>query len=496
MSTFNAFDVKPKLYLDSVALMRSSKALSDLDGVVEAAMMMGTPSNLEIMHNAGLIDSSTLTATPSDLVIAVIATSDSAATAAMQQAEQMLSSPRSAQEGATWKPKSIRSAIASRPTLNLALISVPGAFAISEARKALRRGLHVMIFSDNVAIEQEAQLKREAKELGKLVMGPDCGTAIINGVPLAFANKVPQGDTAIIGASGTGIQEISCLLARQGHGISQAIGVGGRDLHEQVGGISTEMAMAAIERDAQTRRVVLVSKPPAPAIVDRLIKIIAQSSKAYTLCFLGGTEPELPANCRWAKTLSEAASIAADTSLSSSSAIPTSAKLQAGKLIRGLFCGGTLCTESLLVFKQAGLAVSSNVSLPGLENHADAHQLLDLGADEFTQGKPHPMIEPSIRDMPVRQALEDKQTGVLLVDVVLGFGAHTDPAGQLVSAINECKLANNSVQIVASVTGTEDDPQVFSRQVKTLESAGIIVANSNEAATRLALALVEPDQAK
>lgn len=495
MNTCTACLVKQKFYLDSVALMRSSKALTELEGVKEAAMMMGTPANIEIMHNAGLLDSSTITATPSDLIIAVMASNESSAQSAMQAAEQLLNTPRSVQQGTAWNPKSIRGAVKLRPSLNLALISVPGAFAVSEARKAIRRGLHVMIFSDNVSIEQEAQLKREAQQLGKLVMGPDCGTAIINGVPLAFANKVPRGDIALIGASGTGIQEITCLLAQHGQGISQAVGVGGRDLHEQVGGVSTMMAMAAIESDTNTRHVVLVSKPPAQALVDQLLKTIAGSAKSYTLCFLGGKEPELPANCKWAKTLSEAAFIAANLSVPSRTvAIPTTAQRQPNKLICGLFCGGTLCTESLLLFKEAGLAVSSNVKIPDMVYQDHSHQLLDLGADEFTQGKPHPMIEPGIRDAAVVAALEDQQIGVLLVDVVIGFGSHSDPAAQLLSAISSCKINDNGVQIVASVTGTDDDPQVRSHQVKKLEASGVLVASSNEAATRLALALITPEQ--
>src|SRR5580704_9603583 len=96
-----------------------------------------------------------------------------------------------------------------------------------------------MIFSDNVPIAEEASLKHEARERGLMVMGPDCGTAIIGGVPLAFANAVPRGDIGIIGASGTGIQEVSTLIARAGRGVRHAIGTGGRDMHAEVGGLTT-----------------------------------------------------------------------------------------------------------------------------------------------------------------------------------------------------------------------------------------------------------------
>jgi len=484
--------VKPKLYLDSVALMRSSSSLSALPGINEAAMMMGTPANIEIMHNAGLIDSQSVSATPADLIIAVRGVDEASVTAALDEADQLLKAPSGANEGAEWQPKSVRSAVQSRPSINLALISVPGAFAISEARKALVRGLHVMIFSDNVPIEQEAQLKQEAQALGKLVMGPDCGTAVINGVPLAFANKLPRGDIAIIGASGTGIQEISCLLARNGQGISQAIGVGGRDLHDSVGGISTLMAMAALEKDPDTRHIILVSKPPSASVIEQVLKVVAGSRKSYTLCFLGGVKPALPANCDWAETLSQAARVAMKQErLASKISLPDTLRPCPGKTITGLFCGGTLCTEAIILFSQASVPLSSNVSIPGVDYQNNTHQLIDLGADEFTQGKPHPMIEPAIRDQAIEKVFADTQVGVLLVDVVIGYGAHTDPAGQLLNCLEALAHSTIPVQVIASVTGTDTDPQQRHRQVEKLMQAGVVVANSNEEATCLALMLVD-----
>lgn len=490
MSEITRVSVKQKHYLDSVALMRYSQSLVGMDGISEAAMMMGTPSNIEIMQNAGLIDSTNCNAGPGDLVIAVRGANAASLDAAIANAETLLSAPKQSSDGASWRPRSIRSAIAAEPDSNLALISVPGAFAVSEARKTIRRGLHAMIFSDNVSIESEVALKQEAKQLGQLVMGPDCGTAIVNGVPLAFANSVPRGNIAIIGASGTGIQEVSCLIAQQGHGISQAIGVGGRDLHAQVGGISTLMAMEALEQDNNTQHIVLISKPPAPDVASKVLQRAGQSSKPYTICFLGGDAPQLPANCQWATSLTDAAMLAmgktaSDLSSADQSAIAATSN---AALLHGYFCGGTLCTEALVFCKHAGLPVASNIKLDGLNSvtvDENAHRLIDLGADEYTQGKPHPMIEPSIRDEAVAHALQNNNVGVLLIDMVLGYGSHANPAGQFVERVGP--LLGKHVDVYASVTGTDADPQQRSAQVAMLEQAGIRVYASNAIATQQAL---------
>jgi len=490
MSEFHRVKVRQKFYLDSVALMRFSKSLVSAQGVSEAAMMMGTPSNIEIMANAGLLKADELSAAPGDLIIGIRGVDETSVNLAMSAADNMLDTPAESTAGAQWRPRSVRSAMSLQPDANLALVSVPGAFAISEARKALRRGLHVMIFSDNVPIEQEVELKQEARRLGKLVMGPDCGTAIINGVPLAFANKVPRGDISVIGASGTGIQEITSLIAQNQRGISQAIGVGGRDLQEVVGGISTLMAMEALEKDKHTNHIVLVSKPPSELVAARVLNKASESAKPYTICFLGGVAPVLSENCGWAATLTDAAAHAlGKLSLNPVEQPAFNANQRKGKLLHGLFCGGTLCTESLVLFQQAGVPVSSNVKMKGVAtDNPDTHRLIDLGADEFTQGKPHPMIEPSIRDEAVQAALADNRVGVLLVDMVIGYGAHADPASHFVASLNNHRHAD--VDIVASVTGTDDDPQHRARQMSILSEAGVIVASSNAAATSLALSSI------
>ena len=485
-------EIRKGLYLDSVALMRAARAIAALPGVEEAGMMIGTPANKEILREAGVLDEAGAQAGPGDLVIAVRVRDADAAAAAMTEARRLLDQPRRSEAGdASWQPRTLRGAVEQMPDANLALISVPGDFAVAEARKGLRRGLNVMIFSDNVPLGQEIALKREARDLGLLVMGPDCGTAIIGGVPLAFANSVPRGDVGIVGASGTGIQEVSCLIANGGRGISHAIGTGGRDLTQEVGGITTFAAIDLLDKDPATRHIVLISKPPAPEVAKQVLARVRKSAKPFTLCLIGSRpDAALPANVRFAGTLAEAAEAVLGRKLAAyQGALPKPAS--AAKLIRGLFCGGTLCSEAQMILQRSGLDVVSNVPVPGAERlgaKRNAHMMIDLGDDEFTRGRPHPMIEPATRDAPLAEALADETVGVVVLDVVLGWGSHPDPAGQLVRALGN--WAGTGPMIVASVVGTEADPQVRSSQVRKLADAGIILAASNASATEIALQCV------
>ncbi len=492
MSATIVNEVRSGFYLDSVALMRLSRKIAGLPGVVEAALMMGTPANKQIMADAGLLDASGKAAESGDLVLGIRAESPAAAAAARDQAVGLLDAPRRrGGDAAAWRPRTIRAAVELAPESNLALISVPGDFAAAEARKALRRGLHVMIFSDNVPVAEEVALKSEARELGRLLMGPDCGTAIINGVPLAFANKVPRGNIGLIGASGTGLQEISCLIARGGGGISQAIGVGGRDLSEAVGGITTLMALEALDADPETAHIVLVSKPPSAQVAARVMARIGASDKTFTVCFIGADEFQLPKNAFLATTLKAAAENALGGREIGAGFDASGGALarRKGKAV-GLFAGGTLSAEAQVVFRAAGEPVASNAPIPGvpgLEEANAGHPMIDLGADEYTRGRPHPMIDPSVRDQALQDALADPAVAVVLLDLVLGFGAHGDPAGHLVRILEDRPAAGPI--IIASATGTEEDPQPRSAQVAGLEAAGVLVAPSNAQAAALACAL-------
>ena len=479
-------EIRRGAYLDSVALMRLSRTVAGLPGVLEAALMIGTPSNKKIMQDAGILTAEGNGAQGNDLVIAIKAKDDVAARAALEEAKVQLDAPKAAaQETADRTVRTVRAAVKSLPDANLALISVPGEFAVAEARNAIANGLHVMIFSDNVAIEHERALKEEAKARGLLVMGPDCGTAILNGVPLAFANVIAKGDIGIIAASGTGLQEVSTLIGRHGKGITHGIGVGGRDLKEAIGGITTLMAIDALDRDPETKHIVLISKPPAAKVVDAILARIGKSKKQFTLCFIGLDRLSLPKNAVLASTLTEAAEKALDKLI-----VPAGAKIPAigGKRqkLRGLYSGGTLCAEAQVILRRKGIDVASNAPIPGVpEISGDVQNaILDLGADEYTVGRPHPMIDSSLRNDLLKQALASPDTAVILLDVVIGYGAHEDPAGSIAEILSGSP--ENGPLVIASVTGTEADPQNYSAQVRRLRDAGVIVESTNARAVELA----------
>ncbi len=483
-------EVRKGAYLDSVALMRIARAVQLLDGVEVAGLMIGTPANQEILRDANVLADNGAAAGPGDIIVAVRAKTSEAAQAAHAHARHLIDKPRgSSGTGQAWAPRTLRAAVAENPLANLALISVPGDFAIAEARKALKLGLHAMIFSDNVSIAEEVELKREARELGLLVMGPDCGTAIIGGIPLAFANVVPRGNIGIIGASGTGIQEISCLIAQAGRGISHAIGTGGRDLKPEVGGITTLMAIGMLDADPATTHIVIVSKPPAADVAETVLDRVRLSRKPFTICFLGDAERAMPKNARSASTLASAAHLAVgqlQNPIHTNDALPTRKGV-----VRGLFAGGTLAAEAQIVFHRAHLDVMSNAPVPGAKPLGDissGHAMIDLGADEYTRGRPHPMIEPAVRDEALAQALADKRVAVILLDCVLGFGGHMDPAGHLASQLRG--RSKDGAVVIASVTGTDGDPQNRAAQVAKLEAVGAIVAESNAAAAVMATQIV------
>jgi FdrA protein len=463
--------VERGMYRDSVALMRVARRLSELPGVEGAALMIGTPSNKALMRDARLLAAEGEQAGVSDVVIALRASAEEAGRAALARALEMLEEKSAAAPDLIPRSRSLAGALESLPGANLALISVPGEFAALQARAALEHGLHALVFSDNVSLEEEAALKRLARDRGLLLMGPDCGTALIAGMPIAFANAVPRGDVGIISASGTGLQEVSCLIARAGSGVSHGIGVGGRDLDARIGGLGTLAAIDALDADPDTRKVILISKPPAPEVAQRVLERVAKSAKPFVVCFLGVRDMKLPPNARLARTLCDAAEMVLQSTIEDSRhELPKNLQ---GRYIRGLYCGGTLCAEAEIVFREKELPIGKH-----------GHVFVDLGADEFTRGRPHPMIEPDLRTPHLRAALADPKVAAVLVDVVLGYGSHPDPAGVLAK-----ELGKNKKPVIASVTGTERDPQGYSRQVAELREAGVLVAPSNAHASAYAAKL-------
>ncbi len=488
--------VRRGFYMDSAALMRLSQAVGALPGVVQAALMIGSASNKRLLDEAGLLGPEAAAAGANDLVIAVHATNAAAAEAALDEAEARLDQPamRHANSG-EYRPRSLDAAIQLLPGANLALISVSGEFAAAEARRALRHDLHVMLFSDNVPLADEIALKNEAHERGLLMMGPDCGTAIISGAPLGFANAVPRGEIGIVSASGTGLQEVACLIARGGGGISHAIGVGGRDLAPDVRGTTTLSAIEALDDDAATRTIVVISKPPAPDVAQRVLDRVGKSAKPFIICFLGLERIELPPNGRAAMTLRDAASLALGGAAVGTRAVDLAAvpPLASGRRwIRGLYTGGTLCAEAQIVLREAGETIVSNAPIPGAapiaQGKSEGHLLLDLGADEYTVGRPHAIIDPAMRVPHFSAALADPTVAVILLDIVLGYGAHRDPAGGIVAAIRDAGA--NRPAVIASICGTEADPQGYAAQAAALEGAGILLAGSNAAVAEAALTLL------
>ena len=504
--------IHPSTYRDSVTLMAVARELTQLTGVADAAVVMATPANQAILHEAGLLLPEIAAAGPNDLVIVVRAASEAAAAAALEQARQHLERKAAAgARGADRAPRTLRAALRSRPGANLAVISVAGEFAAAEAWEALHSGLHVFLFSDNVSLEDELALKQYAAAHDLLLMGPGCGTALLDGVALGFANVVPRGPAGIVAAAGTGLQEVSTLLARMGVGVSQGIGTGGRDLSAAIGGITMRQGIRLLQDDPQTQVLVLVSKPPAPAIAEQVLTELRRSPKPAVVCFLGGDPaPIAAAGAVPARTLAEAARRAAERCGGVESAAEPQGAVGAGELasrlrpgqrdLRALYSGGTLLAEAQVIWREMGLAVHSNAPLDQSLRLADTarsrgHCALDLGEEEFTVGRPHPMIDHDLRIRRLRQEAADPAAAVLLLDVVLGYGAHPDPAAELGPAVErartEAAQAGRDIVVVASVTGTDQDPQGYSRQVRALEEAGTVVASCNAAAAALAAEIVK-----
>ncbi len=510
--------VRPSEYHDSVTLMLAAKALREFPGISDAAVVMATPANRDILTEAGLWPEG-LDAGAGGLLICVRCDDEAQGRAALARAaEYMHPTARQATAGQTRRPLSLSAALSAAPDANLVVISVGGRYAAREARTALLAGRHVLLFSDNVDIEDEIELKLLAVERGLLCMGPDAGTAIIEGVALGFANAVPRGPVGLIGATGTGLQAICCGLAARGIGISQAIGVGGRDLSQAVGGAMMLAALDALAADPETRLLVLASKPPAPEVGRKLLRVAESAGKPVVVCFLGSDRedlsfprPESPlyfaADLTIAATVAAAlaagddpeadlAELARRRSRKSVLTCALSHRLPAGTAwMRGLFAGGTLCYEAQFVLAGLSIPIRSNAPIGAATpikgtDRPSGNSCIDLGADEFTQGRLHPMLDPTLRNRRIVSEARDPEVAILLLDIVLGYGAHPDPAGATAPAIREAgdiaAAGGRDLIVIASVCGTEADPQIRSVQERILVEAGAIVAEDNAAAALLA----------
>ena len=498
-------------YRDSVSLMQLSSTFAKLPGVEQASAIMASANNIGLLTEAGLLEE-VVEAGPNDLLIALQGDSDALA-AAMTVAESALNQnpPPLSGNGAPFAmaPRSIEMGLGDMVGANLALISTPGEYAAAEAFKALSLGLNVMLFSDNVELKDEIALKRYAQARDLIVMGPDCGTAIINGIPLAFANVVRRGDIGVVAASGTGLQQVTCLIDRWGKGISQAIGTGGHDLHRDVGGISMLQGLKGLAADRSTSVIVLISKPPSPEVAGHVLEVASKAGKPVVVNFLGAdTEGIRRPTVFAAATLEDAAAAAValadgrppEENKPTRPSLAMPPKLAPGqRYLRGLYSGGTFCYEASLLLKNNLSQVLSNTPVDPKDRLEDVwtsrgHTVIDLGDDLFTRGRPHPMIDHRLRNERILKEAADPEVAAILLDVVLGYGSHHDPAGEMAQVIQKAKSladkAGRHLAVVGFVCGTSLDPQDLSKQEATLRDAGVTLAESNAQAVRLAATVV------
>lgn len=482
-------DLRQGQYYDSVTLMQASRTVASTPGVRAALIAMATPLNVELAQDMGFV---VPPAVPAELLIAVRAEDETgieAAIAALTAALTIRSASRGAGGDVELRPATTGAALADSEA-TLALISVPGPYAATEAFDAIAAGRSVMIFSDGVTVEDEVALKRAGGRAGVLVMGPDCGTAIVGGIALGFANVVRRGPVGIVAASGTGAQQVSSLLETAGVGVSHLLGLGGRDLSAPVGGLAAELALTALDADPGTDLIILVSKPPDPKVAQRVQDLTSRFSTPVQFALLGPGQPDLTQAAE-----SGLRAIGADVPL-----WPVIGRAQPARQptrLHGYFAGGTLAAETLMLIQELA-PISTNLgpeALPAARALAGgSHVVVDFGDDELTSGRAHPMIDPTMRlDQIARVSAAENGNLVLLLDVVLGYGAEPDPAQALVpalqSAVTRFAERDNHVDVVVSLCGTEADPQGWTGQAEALAAAGALVFASNAQAARHALAL-------
>ena len=498
--------VKKGSYQDSVVLMLLTNEISTIEGVNKVSIMMATPANKDIFKQSGLDTEELMAATANDMVVVADVDDEAMLDVIMENVDAFLkkqSTTNNASKGSE-SVKSWDKALDKLPDANLAVISIPGAYAALEADRALDQGLNVFMFSDNVTIEDEKALKEKAHAKGLSVMGPDCGTGIIQGVPIAFTNSVSKGSIGIIGASGTGIQELTTIIDRLGEGVNNAIGTGGRDLSTTVGGITMMDMIDAMEKDETVKVLIVISKPPAQAVREKISARLSGFSKPVITLFLGEKPEYHEENFYHTYTLDEAARLA--VSLVRGKEVPEATvdvdesefyKAEDNKTIKAYYSGGTLANEAAMLIKDALNVTDPPEDIEGYMLQLDGNIVVDLGDDAYTQGKPHPMIDPAKRIECMQEAVDDESTGVILLDIMLGYGSHPDMAGALLPTIKELQAkadaANRKVFFVATVCGTRRDYQGYDEAVNKLKDAGVIVCENNKLACQTAIRAIGRD---
>ena len=485
-------ELRSGAYADSVTLLQVSRAVQATPGVVAAQVAMATGLNLEVLEGMGF---DVPPSSPNDMVVALRLDPDADVSAALAAVDAALAPTRpTAGDTTVAPPRTTGSALRRTPPGAVALVSVPGASATVEAMDALEAGRDVMVFSDNVPVAEEVALKQYAATRGALVMGPDCGTAVVDGVGLGFANSVRPGRIGIVAASGTGCQQLLALLhhagaTSEGVGVRHALGVGGRDLSAAVGGLATREALRRLDADPDVDLVVVVSKPPAAEVAEALTRDTEALGTPVELGLLGRGQRDLTAVAE--AVLHRLGHATPEWPVHGSDNTGPAT----GPLLRGLFVGGTLCDESMLLATEALGPIRSNIPLSddlGLDDDllVDAHTMVDFGDDALTQGRAHPMIDPTLRNEQLARAAADPATGVILLDLVLGHGAEPDPAALLAPVI-EAARQDRAIPVIVSLVGTDLDPQGLDAQRDALVAAGAEVHLSNASATRRAVQLIE-----
>jgi len=489
-------------YQDSINLMLLTNEINDIDGVNKGQVMMATDANKDMLKTADLYTDEVEEAGANEMAIVVDADDESIVDDVLETVNTFLEDLSSGnEEDGLSEVDNWDEALDGMDNANLALVSIPGEYAADEIERGLDNDLNVFSFSDNVALEDEVRLKKKAHEKGLLLMGPDSGTGVISSVPLAFTNVSTPGNIGMVAASGTGIQEAATIINDLGGGLVHAIGTGGRDLHEDVGGITTLDAIAALDEHDPTDVILVISKPPAKEVRDKVIQSLQSLSKPAVAIFLGEKPTEHEGNVALAYTLEEAARTAVDLangeevkeSYSQPLDFEVEETLPEGKTVKGLYSGGTLANEAATLITDA-LDLGEIESDDGFILNTNGFEVMDLGDDVYTQGRPHPMIDPGVRVDKLEEVLEDESTGVILLDVVLGYGSHADMAGALApsikEALTEAEESGRELHVIGSIVGTEQDPQGLEDARQTLEDAGVVVAPSNEQAIRYALKLM------
>ena len=487
MTDLTHVELRAGAYADSVTLLQVSRTVQGIEGVSAAQVAMATALNIEVLTQMGF-------EVPADadanaMVVALRLDDEGALERALAGVDQALrdASRRDSGPSELAPPRTTAAALRGSPD-GIALVSVPGPSALVEAMDALDAGRDVMIFSDNVPLDQELALKRTAAERGLLVMGPDCGTAVVGGLGLGFANTVAPGPVGMVAASGTGCQQLLALLNHAGVGVTSALGVGGRDLSADVRGLSTREAMRRLDADPAVELIVVVSKPPADDVAAEIREYAATLGTPVELALLGAGQPDLTASA-------EAVLRRLGHDVPTWPVCGEAATAESGTALRGLFVGGTLCDEAMLIASDALGPVHSNIPLspelalgPDLAAPADGagHTMVDFGDDALTAGRAHPMIDPTLRLEHLARVAADDRTAVVLLDVVLGHGAEPDPAAALAPAIAAVRQP-----VVVAIVGTDADPQGLEGQVRALVGAGAEVHMSNARATRRAIELLD-----